>query len=418
MAKGASTAAPAARRKRKGQSAADRVGERVASYRKDRHLKVSELARMVGVSPSLISQIERGQSQPSVATLFALAESLDVPVDAFFLKEGNSAAAAEPRPQARDGRVAEPEAPRAAATPAQRYLVRRDARAAINIEGGVLWERLTPETLPHVDFLELIYQPGAESNPELYRHPGTEMVLVLSGRFDIYVGFERYELNAGDSIHFPSSFPHRYVNPTDEVSRAVTVILHDGEREPADRGGPASTVSTRRRRRDRHGGARVRRAARADRASGSRASTRIRPARGPDLRRLLHRREDLPRPHALQRPARAPACPRARDLRAGRPHRPAALEPGTVVVVYHLWPCRRCGRCRAGIEQQCQNPQGWTGFMSPGGFQQRLVAPIDRLTRGPAGDRPGPRGAPDLRVGTSYRAVITRGGVRPGARRS
>ena len=33
------------------------------------------------------------------------------------------------------------------------------------------------------------------------------------------------------SIHFPSSFPHRYVNPTDEVSRAVTVILHDGERD-------------------------------------------------------------------------------------------------------------------------------------------------------------------------------------------
>jgi quercetin dioxygenase-like cupin family protein len=95
----------------------------------------------------------------------------------------------------------------------------------------VLWERLTPETLAHVDFLELTYQPGAESNPELYRHPGTEMVLVLSGRFDIYVGFERYELNAGDSIHFPSSFPHRYVNPTDEVARAVTVIIHDGERK-------------------------------------------------------------------------------------------------------------------------------------------------------------------------------------------
>jgi quercetin dioxygenase-like cupin family protein len=67
------------------------------------------------------------------------------------------------------------------------------------------------------------------------------MVLVLSGRFDIYVGFERYELTPGDSIHFPSTFPHRYVNPTDEVSRAVTVILHDGKRQPppqADLAGP------------------------------------------------------------------------------------------------------------------------------------------------------------------------------------
>ena len=98
MTDGGSAAPAAANRKRKGQSAAGRVGERVASYRKDRQLKVSELARMVGVSPSLISQIERGQSQPSVATLFALAESLDVPVDAFFLKEGNSGAPPEPRP--------------------------------------------------------------------------------------------------------------------------------------------------------------------------------------------------------------------------------------------------------------------------------------------------------------------------------
>jgi transcriptional regulator with XRE-family HTH domain len=229
-------------RKRKGQSAADRVGERVATHRKDRHLKVSELARMVGVSPSLISQIERGQSQPSVATLFALAESLDVPVDAFFVKEGATPTAAPAQPPAAPA----PESDRAStarqdgddaakgASP-KRYVVRSDARSAINIEGGVLWERLTPETLPHVDFLELIYQPAAESNPELYRHPGSEMVLVLSGRFHIYVGFELYELGPGDSIHFPSSFPHRYVNPTDDVSRAVTVILHDGERPvPAD----------------------------------------------------------------------------------------------------------------------------------------------------------------------------------------
>jgi transcriptional regulator with XRE-family HTH domain len=221
---------PERKRKRRGQSAADRVGERVATHRKDRHLKVSELARMVGVSPSLISQIERGQSQPSVATLFALAESLEVPVDAFFVKEAAAASASEQQPKP-PAAVSGPGTPAAATSePPQRYVVRADARSAISIEGGVLWERLTPETLPHVDFLELIYQPGAESNPELYRHPGTEMVLVLSGLFHIYVGFERYELGPGDSIHFPSSFPHRYVNPTDEVARAVTVILHDGER--------------------------------------------------------------------------------------------------------------------------------------------------------------------------------------------
>jgi transcriptional regulator with XRE-family HTH domain len=187
---------------------------------------------MVGVSPSLISQIERGQSQPSVSTLFSLAEALAVPVDAFFADEAAGATAAEPAKPG-GGRAAET-AGRAEEQGADvRYVVRREGRAAIDIEGGVRWERLTPETLPDVDFLELVYPPGSESHSELYRHPGDEMVLVLSGRLDIIVGFERYELGAGDSIHFPSTFPHRYINPTDEEARAVTVILHDGDRGAA-----------------------------------------------------------------------------------------------------------------------------------------------------------------------------------------
>jgi transcriptional regulator with XRE-family HTH domain len=180
------------------------LGKRVAAYRTTRGLKVSELARAVGVSSSLISQIERQQSQPSVSTLFALAEALD---DAFF-EEGHTA---KPASVSGDGQ----------------YVVRRGERSTIDIEGGVHWERLTPFPLDSIDFLEIVYEPGTESHPQLYRHPGTEMVLVLEGRLDIFIGFGRNELSAGDSIHFPSSLPHRYVNPTDKETRAVTVLLHE-----------------------------------------------------------------------------------------------------------------------------------------------------------------------------------------------
>jgi transcriptional regulator with XRE-family HTH domain len=188
------------------------LGRRVAAYRTARGLKVSELARLVGVSPSLISQIERQQSQPSVSTLFALAEALQVPVDAFF-EEGHAGVAEEP---AADD-----------AGPDHQYVVRRSERSTIDIEGGIRWERLTPLPLDRMDFLEIVYEPRSESHPQLYRHPGTEMLLVLEGRLDIHIGFRRHELAAGDSMHFPSSLPHRYVNPTDEEARAVTVLLHD-----------------------------------------------------------------------------------------------------------------------------------------------------------------------------------------------
>jgi quercetin dioxygenase-like cupin family protein/transcriptional regulator with XRE-family HTH domain len=216
------------------------------------------------VTPSLISQIERGQSRPSVSTLFALAEALRVPVDAFFRESPQPAApvlelaGSPPAPWAYDARRPAGDAPPAddmgagatadmephegevvaddALRGGGRYLVRKGNRAAIDIEGGVRWERLTRNTMDHLDFFELIYQPGAESHPRQYTHPGTETVLVMRGRLEITVGFERYLLDPGDSMDFPSSMPHRYVNPGDETAHAVTVILYDCPDAPG--GGP------------------------------------------------------------------------------------------------------------------------------------------------------------------------------------
>jgi transcriptional regulator with XRE-family HTH domain len=195
-------------------------------------MRVAELAREVGVTPSLISQIERGQSRPSVSTLFALAQALGVPVDAFFREGGTDFRAGDrdgDSPAQSPGESADVEPPGLALpTPSEgRYVVRRGTRAVIDIEGGVRWERLTPETLRHLDFFELVYAPGAESNPTLYSHPGTELLLITSGVLQITVGFDSYLLEPGDSMQFPSSMPHKYLNPAAQTARAVTVILYD-----------------------------------------------------------------------------------------------------------------------------------------------------------------------------------------------
>ncbi len=219
------------------------IGRRLAAYRGQRGMRVAELAREIGVTPSLISQIERGLSRPSVSTLFAIAQALDVPVNAFFREPPPAAAGPAPgdlHPGPAEARPGPGHAPAPArpdeVPPAEgRYVVRRGGRAVIDIEGGVRWERLTRSNLDHLDFFELAYQPGAESHPRQYTHPGTEMVLVMSGCLEITVGFELYRLEPGDSIGFPSSMPHRYVNPSTQTARAVTVILYDC---PGGPGGP------------------------------------------------------------------------------------------------------------------------------------------------------------------------------------
>jgi alcohol dehydrogenase len=93
---------------------------------------------------------------------------------------------------------------------------------------------------------------------------------------------------------------------------------------------------------------------------------------------------------------------------------PGLYEPGELVIVYHYWPCGRCPRCRAGDETLCLALQAWVGFTDPGGFQERLVVPAERLLRVSGVD---PVGAATVNcaLGTAYRAVATRAQAAPGS---
>jgi propanol-preferring alcohol dehydrogenase len=93
-----------------------------------------------------------------------------------------------------------------------------------------------------------------------------------------------------------------------------------------------------------------------------------------------------------------------------------ALEPGTKVVVYHVWPCRVCSRCRAGEDNICVNPQAWAGFTHPGGFQERILVPLDRVVAVPDSIDPVHAASMTCALGTAYRATVTRGGVAAGSR--
>ena len=91
-----------------------------------------------------------------------------------------------------------------------------------------------------------------------------------------------------------------------------------------------------------------------------------------------------------------------------------AIEPGTLVTVHHYWPCGRCARCQSGDEQLCMSLVAWMGFTDPGGFQERLAVPLDRLVRLPEGIDPISAAPMSCALGTAYRATVTRGRVGPG----
>lgn len=90
------------------------------------------------------------------------------------------------------------------------------------------------------------------------------------------------------------------------------------------------------------------------------------------------------------------------------------FQAGDRVVAYHYWPCGRCTYCRMGRENLCTALKGWTGFTSPGGFEEFLAVPADRLLRVPDGITPEQAAPATCATGTAYRAVVTRGRVQPG----
>lgn len=94
---------------------------------------------------------------------------------------------------------------------------------------------------------------------------------------------------------------------------------------------------------------------------------------------------------------------------------PAGLvADGTRAVVYHYRPCGRCAACRRGDETLCSRMVAWTGFTHPGGFTERMAVPVDRLVPIPDGIDAIHAAPMSCALGTAYRSVVTRGGVRAG----
>jgi transcriptional regulator with XRE-family HTH domain len=197
------------------------LGPRLRRVREDRGLSVRELARRISCSPSLISQIERGLSAPSVGVLYALASELRTSLDVLFeAAPGDAVAAtAHGHGQLRPGQPG----------PGQPTLIQRaGCRQVIDLASGVHWERLTPGPDDRVDFLEVIYQPSGHStdNRRPLRHDGREYGLVASGTLMASVGFDTFELGPGDSIVFDSAIPHQYWNATGADVHVISVVVH------------------------------------------------------------------------------------------------------------------------------------------------------------------------------------------------
>ncbi|TCC56269.1 helix-turn-helix domain-containing protein [Kribbella pittospori] len=205
-------------------------------------MTLRELARRLGVSPSFLSQIENGKSQPSVATLYSMAQTLDVSIDHLF--EGTEAAApAEPDVAAPDiaAPEEEPEPIRRSDLGSLEHVWEDSGsmgrlsvtspgnRTRLVMDTGVVWEQLATNTAHQLDFIEIVYPPGSSSTNDerMLRHDGFEYGYLIEGELEVTFGFETFMLHAGESLGLNSSVPHLFRNLGTVPARGIWFVHHD-----------------------------------------------------------------------------------------------------------------------------------------------------------------------------------------------
>jgi transcriptional regulator with XRE-family HTH domain len=182
------------------------LGRKIRALRLQEGMTLQRLATAVGVSQSLISQVERGLASPSITTLRRIASALNVPIAALFLGSGEASNGETDRL-------------------GRRLVVRRHERKGLHVpRSKIAYELLTPDLNRKIEFLWIEYQPGSVTHPAPMSHPGEENAVCLEGSVVVTIEGQEFVLGEGDSISFDSGRPHQVENRTSERAVLVSAI--------------------------------------------------------------------------------------------------------------------------------------------------------------------------------------------------
>lgn len=178
------------------------LGARLRSVRKNQQLSLVMLSQQSGVSVSMLSHIERGQTMPSLKTLDKICQALNIEMPVIFPPR-------EPETITQD-------------------IVRKENRAQLEFPSyGLVKELLSPNSSKSLEFFMISMEPEGGSGPEYLVRNGEKAGLVVEGQLELTIGERRYNLNAGDSFQFDSGQPHRIYNNTKKPAKLLWIIRPD-----------------------------------------------------------------------------------------------------------------------------------------------------------------------------------------------
>lgn len=177
------------------------LGSTVRRARGRLGLSVAQLAEISGVSMGLISQMERGQANPSLHTLSRLASGLGMPLSALLdsAEPGNGGLVPA------EERIPLPDYP--------------------DQPPGVVRELLTPRSQQQLQLIRSELPPGFSNEDGPFRHLGLETIHLLEGSLLVTVGFRQYRLRPGDSLSYSCAQAHWWANDGDTVAVVLGAVI-------------------------------------------------------------------------------------------------------------------------------------------------------------------------------------------------
>ena len=172
------------------------LGPRLRALRRSNRLTLRQLADRAAITESFLSQVERGVASPSIATVQRIARALGLSIAELFTERPTSS------------------------------LVRRSERNRISYPGlRAVDEFLTSAPNGRLQVILSTIEPGGGTGEEPYTHDSDEeVVIVLDGRLDVWVGAEHHVLHEGDALTLASRVPHRNTNRGDRPCRVLFCI--------------------------------------------------------------------------------------------------------------------------------------------------------------------------------------------------
>lgn len=175
------------------------IGKRIRKARLSRGLTQQELAERCGVTKSLLSKIENGQTASAVATLSKIAENLQTPL-AWFLEENHDEHLVISTHKQRTSKIG-------------------------SKEMGYLYETLANRSRFSKIEPVLVTVPPDMTVTEPFTHPEEEFIYIVSGSIMLYFDGERHLLEEGDTAYFTGSKPHIFLPHGDHEAKVLCVFI-------------------------------------------------------------------------------------------------------------------------------------------------------------------------------------------------